>query len=93
MILVFFFRSSRVPVIDIYSEVPNLLRPIFKATIPRERFKFSLRFLRFDDLQTRVKSDRLAPIRFVFDSVVASLKNSYNPNKHLTIDEHICRYR
>ena len=64
--------------------------------MPRERFKVILRFLRFDNTQTRferVKLDKLAPIRLVFDEVVASLRNSYFPNRFLTIDEHMCRYR
>ena len=38
-------------------------------------------------------TDKLAHIRFVLDSIVSSLKNSYNPSKQLTIDERLCRYR
>ena len=96
MILIGVFRASRDPVNCIYSEDPNLSRPIFRATMPRDRFKLILRFLRFDDFRTRLerqKSDQLAHIRFVFDSVVTALRNSYNPNKQLTIDEHLCKYR
>ena len=52
-------------------------------TMPRERFRLILRFPRFDDL----------PIRLVLDSVVDAIKSSYTPNKFVTIDEHLCRYR
>ena len=90
------FRSSREPISELYSDDPNRGRPIFPATMPRDRFKALLRFLRFDDLETRLErlaTDRLAPIRHVFDAINYALKNAYSPNRNLTIDEHLCRYR
>ena len=65
MILNGAFRASREPLSDLFSEDPNFGRPIFRATMPRERFKVFLRFLRFDDVDTRPerqKSDNLAAI-------------------------------
>ena len=90
------FRSIREPISDLYSEDPNRGKPIFPATMPRDRFKAILRFIRFDNLDTRLErlqTDKLAPIRFVFDSINSSLNKAYMPNINLTIDEHLCRYR
>ena len=96
LILVGVFRASREPLNEIYCEDPNKARPIFKASIPRDRLKSLLRFLRFDDLTSRierVKLDKLAPIRTVFDNIKSKLFESYLPGTYLTIDEHLCRYR
>ena len=41
----------------------------------------------------RLKDDKLAPIREVFDKINSSLQNSYYPGKNLTVDEHMIRYR
>ena len=62
----------------------------------RERFKVILRFLRFDNYDTileRQSTDRLAPIREVYEYLNAAFRNSYNPNRFLTVDEHMCSFR
>ena len=90
------FRANKEPLNEIYSEDPNKSRPIFKASMPRERLKYLLRFLRFDDFSTRIeriKIDKLAPIRYVFEKIRCSLFDAYDPGKYLTLDEHLCRYR
>ena len=64
--------------------------------MPRDRFKAILRFVRFDDLETRtmrLQTDKLAPIRFVSDKIIDALNKAYSPNTNLTIDEHLCRYK
>ena len=64
--------------------------------MPRDRFKNILRFFRFDDEATRTerrKSDKLAPIRYVIETIKDHLLANYSPGKWLTIDEHLCRYR
>ncbi|KAI6646348.1 PiggyBac transposable element-derived protein 4 [Oopsacas minuta] len=96
MILFGVFRSSREPLSELYSDDPNKGRPIFPAAMPRDRMKHLLRFLRFDDIYSRierVKSDKLAPIRFVFDNINSTLNSAYSSNTNVTIDEHLCRYR
>ena len=78
------------------STLVNFGRPIFRATMPRERFKVILRFLRFDDFSTRTersKTDNLAPIRYIFDSVIKRFPLAYIPGKYITVDEHLCRFR
>ena len=44
MLLIGVFRASRDPVNCIYSDDPNYSRPIFRDTMPRDRFKLILRF-------------------------------------------------
>ena len=61
----------------------------------RQRFCNLLRFLRFDDHSTRLdrlKSDKLAPIRHIFESIKTSLFDSYYTGTYLTIDERLCKY-
>ena len=96
MILFGVFRSSKEKISNLYSDDPNLCRPIIKCSMPRDRFKVILRFLRFDDPSTRVErtfQDKLAPIRYVFDSINSSLTNTYLPGKWLCVDEHMAGYR
>ena len=81
LILVGSFRASREPLSDLFSEDLNFGRPLFRATMPRERFKIILRFLRFDDHTTRVErfaNDRFAPIRYVFEAINSSFSLAYS---------------
>ena len=49
MILFGVFRVNKEAITNLYSEDPNIYRPIIKASMPRDRLKVILRFLRFDD--------------------------------------------
>ncbi|KAI6649958.1 PiggyBac transposable element-derived protein 4 [Oopsacas minuta] len=96
MILFGVFRSSKEKISNLYSDDPNDCGPIIKCSMPRDRFKVILRFLRFDDLSTRLErtfQDKLAPIRFVFDSINTTLSETYTLGKWLTVDEHMTGYR
>lgn len=81
-----------------YSEFFNRLRgfPIFRATMSRDRFKSFLRFIRFDDKDSRSvrrARDKLAPIRDVFDIVNKNLTKHFQPGKNITIDEQLVPFR
>ena len=54
MILNGVFRVNREPLSKLYPQDPNFCHIILKATLPRERFKTILRFLRFDTYETRL---------------------------------------
>ena len=85
-------RLCREPLSNIYCEDINKCRPIFKAVMPRDRFRNILRFLTFDNEATRTerrKSDKLAPIRYVIETIKDHLLANYSPGKWLTIDEHL----
>ena len=96
MILTGVFRASREPLESLFCEDLNFGKPIFRATMPRERMKTILKFLRFDDHSSwmeRARVDKLAPIREMFEMVKRSLHSAYNPGTFVTIDQHLCRYR
>lgn len=68
----------------------------FRLTMSLRRFRLLLRALRFDDKNTRLvrqQSDRLAPIRDIFDSFVERSKSCYNINYHVTVDEMLESFR
>nr|CAH7735214.1 unnamed protein product [Callosobruchus chinensis] len=69
---------------------------IFRLTMSLQRFRFLLRHLRFDDLETREarKSlDRLAAIREVFDMFVDNCKSAFTPFHYVTVDEKLEAFR
>lgn len=71
---------------------------IFKASMGLTRFEQLLRFIRFDDKTTRNlrrKTDKLCPIRNIWDKVSGSFMKYNNPSRNLTIDEQLmpCRCR
>lgn len=69
---------------------------IFRMTMCLQRFRFLLRFLRFDDLETREarKSlDKLAPIRDFFAKFVENCKKNYSLGQQVTIDEKLEGFR
>ncbi|XP_037052002.1 piggyBac transposable element-derived protein 4-like [Bradysia coprophila] len=70
----------------------------FQATMGLTRFEQLLRFIRFDDKNTRSarrKIDKLCPIRDVWEKVTGGFKKYYIPSQNLTIDEQLmpCRCR
>ena len=75
---------------------PKSGRPIFHATMSLKRFKSILRFLRFDNKATRAEraaEDRLAPIRDIWEMLVAQFKKPYIPSADLTVDEQLALFR
>ncbi|CAF4012758.1 unnamed protein product [Rotaria sp. Silwood1] len=68
-------------------------RPLYRATMSLQRFKYILRFIRFDDGQGRNKTDRLAPVRHMFERFVKQLPRHLIPSENLTIDEQLVPFR
>ncbi|KAJ8962229.1 hypothetical protein NQ318_018201 [Aromia moschata] len=69
---------------------------VFRLTMSLRRFRTLLRFIRFDDIETRqerVALDKLAPIRTLFDHFNENLKNSYNHSDYVTVDEKLEDFR
>ena len=58
-----------------------------------QRFKYILQFLRFDDRQHRDPSDRLSPIRVIFELFVKRLPKHFIPGENLTVDEQLVSFR
>ncbi|CAJ1048438.1 piggyBac transposable element-derived protein 3-like [Xyrichtys novacula] len=70
----------------------NLGNPQIIATMSRNRFKDIMRHLSFDDRDTRserTKTDTFAAISTVWSSFVTNCITSYNPGRHITIDEQL----
>lgn len=71
-------------------------RPIFNKNMARNRFEQITRVLRFDDAIRRREnrqSDKLAPIRSLFQSWEATLQDSLVPDENVTVDEQLLTYR
>ena len=62
----------------------------------RERFRGLVRYLRFDDKETREQrkiTDNLAAINEVYDPVVNNFTRLYTPRSNLTVDEVLIRFK
>lgn len=71
-------------------------RAIFRATMPLKMFKRLSRVIRFDDKRTRDarrQTDKLAPIREMWDKWVERLPLMYNPGLNVTVDECLVGFR
>ncbi|KAJ8938411.1 hypothetical protein NQ318_011994 [Aromia moschata] len=69
---------------------------IFHLTMSLQRFRFLVRVLRFDDKDTRLermKTNKLAPIRIVFESFVANCQTGYYLSAFITVDEILAGFR
>ncbi|KAL6465104.1 hypothetical protein MHYP_G00252370 [Metynnis hypsauchen] len=68
-------------------------RNIFRATMSLQTFQMISRVLRFDNRDTRAKSDKLAPIRDVWEKWVQLLPLMFNPGLEVTVDERFLPFR
>lgn len=69
---------------------------IFWATMSLQRFRFLIRCIRFDDLDTRIQrkvTDKFAPFREVFDLFINNCKQNYSIGEFGTIDETLVAFR
>ena len=70
--------------------------PLYRAAMGINRFWNIIRFIRFDDANTRAQRmeiDKAAPIRDIWTMLNNNLPKHYNPIEHLTIDEQLYPYR
>ncbi|XP_019697919.2 piggyBac transposable element-derived protein 4-like [Harpegnathos saltator] len=70
--------------------------PLYRATVGINRFKSIIRFIRFDDFNTRqqrLSEDKAAPIRDLWNMLNANLYAVYKPTENLTIDEQLFPFR
>lgn len=68
----------------------------FRLTMNIKRFRFLLRYIRFDDLETRqerVTVDKLAPIRTVMDKFNDNIKKGHSHSSYVTVDEKLESFR
>lgn len=71
-------------------------RPIFSKSMARNRFTATSRVPRFDnaaDRRGRRLTDKLAPIREVFDMWEKTLEDAFVPFENVTVDKQLLTYR
>ena len=66
---------------------------IYKLVMSEMRFKFLILCLRFDDKQTRDRSDKFSPIRALWSVFIQNCRKQYTPHMYLTIDEQLLGFR
>lgn len=70
--------------------------PIFRAAMSYHRFIALTRYIRFDDGRTRerrLRDDKAAPIRDIWNFLNENLSKNYSPHNTITIDEQLFPYR
>lgn len=70
----------------------SMKRPLFCATMSRNRFQQINRDMRFDDKTTRdqrIQTGKDAAIYLFSDSLCERLRAIYNPGPNLTVDEQL----
>ena len=89
-------RARKESIKELWTSNTKYRRPIFVATMSRNRFEQLQRFIRFDDFNTRAvrrATDRLAPIRDIMNMFVDACKRAVLPGPYLTIDEQLVGFR
>ena len=69
---------------------------IFRLAMSLQRFRFLIRCIRFDSKETRAlrkETDKLAPIRNIFDRFVANCQNGFHLSEFVTVDEMLAGFR
>ena len=70
--------------------------PLYRATMGINRFRNIMRFIRFDDANTRKQrkiTDKAAPIRDIWTMLNKNLSQIYKPTENLTVDEQLYPFR
>lgn len=66
--------------------------PFYRAVMSLYRYEQLTRYLRFDDCRTRLarlRTDKLAPIRYIWDFFLKNLTSAFVPSLELCIDEQL----
>lgn len=70
--------------------------PFYRAVMSLERFEQLTRYIRFDDSRTRMarlREDKLAPIRYVWDLFMKNITFPFVPSLEIVIDEQLLTTR
>ncbi|XP_046406812.1 piggyBac transposable element-derived protein 3-like [Ischnura elegans] len=88
-------KSGRQNLLDLWDR-SGLGVELCYSSMSHHRFLFLLRCLRFDDLNTRmerIKADKLAPIRDIFQIFVGNIQQHYRIGVFATFDEQLVPFR
>ncbi|KAB0805147.1 hypothetical protein PPYR_02117, partial [Photinus pyralis] len=89
------YHANRLNAEDLWSNDGSGVE-IFRLAMSLQRFRFLIRCLRFDSKETRAmrrETDKLAPIRNVFDRFVANCQNGFHHSEFVTVDEMLAGFR
>ena len=67
--------------------------PIFGKVMPFKRFSHISRCLHFSNNETNCRNDRLQNIRTIITYRNEKFNNIYTPDKNISIDESLMRYK
>ena len=70
--------------------------PLIRAAMSRDRFKMMLRFIKFDNENTRAEraqTDKTAPVRDIWIMLNRSLEKAYKPYECIIINEQLFPFR
>lgn len=88
-------KSSKLNAAELFSS-KGTSPEIFLLAMSEQRFRFLIRFLNFDDKTTRQDrrlTDKLAPIRELFDIFVENCKKHFTMSQFVTVDEMLVGFR
>ena len=88
------YKSNNESVEQLWSTLDG--RPIFNRSMSRGRYQKILRVLRFDNAQSRRhhwSTDKLQPIREVFETWDSYLRDYYTCRLSMTVHEQLVRFR
>lgn len=88
------YKARDEPIAQLWSTASG--RPLFSKSMPRTRFTNIARVLRFDDAASRRQrreTDKLAPIRGIFDMWEKTLEDAFVPFENVTCDEQLLTFR
>lgn len=87
-------RDNHLSLLEMWSAVTGC--PLYRAAMSKGRFEFLVSCLRFDNPDTRVerlKEDKFAPVRKVWDMFIDNCRRLYVPRENLTVDEQLLGFR
>ena len=84
------YKAQYRPVSELWSLKEG--QPVFRATMSEQRFKSIKGAMRFDNPARRDRSDRLAPVRFIFNLITEKFRSFVEASENVTIDEQLLEY-
>ena len=87
-------KDNRLSVEDMWNNF--YCKPLYRAAMSKERFRFLTNCMRFDDKNTRdarKASDPFAAIRDITDMFASNCQEMYTPSTCCTIDEQLLAFR
>lgn len=89
------YKAARLNLEDLWGSEGEGIE-FFRLAMRLKRFKLILRGLRFDDIRTRdhrKATDKLAPVRSIFDQFVTKCQENYVVSEFVTVDEMLAAFR